>query len=85
MNDDLNIAIEATVPVPQKFRPRPLLDKLNFGESFSFPKNKRGSVSNCVSGYYHKFTDKRFTISDDPENDENDRVWRLQDESKKAS
>lgn len=71
--------VDTNIPAPNKVNLRAALDRLQVGESFSFDNIKRGTISNSVSAYFHKVSEKRFTISADPINPETkSRVWRIE-------
>ncbi len=72
--------VDTNIPLPSKINLRADLDKLEVGQSFAFENIKRNTVANAISGYFHKVSNKRFTISADPENpDSKSRVWRIED------
>lgn len=69
--------IDVNIPVPARVSWRTVLGNLNIDESLSFDAHCRASVSNAISAYYHKLTEKRFTVSADPLDPNKLRVWRL--------
>lgn len=72
--------VDTNIPAPKKVNLRADLDKLGVTQSFAFENDRRSSVANAISVYFHKLTLKRFTISADPENpDTKSRVWRIED------
>lgn len=75
-----DLIIEQNIPVPDKTQTwQGKLDKLEVGESFSFPSAKRNSVRQNVSGYFHAETNKRFTVSTKGQPKGKARVWRIDD------
>ena len=71
------MVIEKHIPVPDKSDTwKAKLDALQVGESFSFPEDKRNSVRQNISGYFHRLTEKRFTVSVKGQPQNTARVWR---------
>lgn len=72
--------IETNIPMPDKTDTwQAKLDALPVGGSFSFPEEKRNSVRQNASGYFHRMTSKRFTISIKGQPKGEARVWRIED------
>ena len=72
--------IDKDIPIPNKEETwKAKLDALQIGDSFSFPEDKRNSVRQNISGYFHRMTDKRFTVSIKGQPKGTARVWRLAD------
>ncbi|HEY1025310.1 MAG TPA: hypothetical protein VGE26_09120 [Sphingobacteriaceae bacterium] len=72
--------VERNVPVPNKEDTwKSKLDALQIGESFIFPEVKRNSVRQNISGYFHRLTAKRFTVSVKGQTAGTARVWRIED------
>ena len=72
--------IETNIPVPTKKDSwKTKLDRLEVGESFSFPIERREYISFLISSKFHARTDKKFTTSSIGEPKGTARVWRLED------
>jgi hypothetical protein len=77
----MDFKIDTSIPMPDTANGwRARLDALEEGHSFSFPRNKRGSVSQVASDHFHSLTSKRFTISVKGQPKGMARVWRLKDQ-----
>lgn len=81
----MDLTIEKNIPAPSKEDTwRGKIEVLAIGDSFPFPEDKRNSVANTVSLYFHRQTNKRFTISTKDQERGFARLWRVDDEEVKA-
>lgn len=77
----METTIANNIPVPVKKESRySKVDKLDIGQSFSFPRKERRLWQSLISNDFHSMSKKRFTISIVGQPDDEARVWRLEDE-----
>ena len=78
INSTMELKIEKNIPLPDDSTWKSKLDALEIGDSFSFPEEKRNSVRQNISGYFHRLTLKRFTVSTKGQPQGTARVWRIE-------
>lgn len=56
-----------------------MLDSMQVDQEIPIDRINKSSAANCVSGYFHVFTEKRFSVTIDPDNKKKAIIRRLKD------
>ncbi|RAV52349.1 hypothetical protein DIU36_24755 [Mucilaginibacter rubeus] len=77
----MDILIEQNVPLPAEETQYSKIDKMEIGDSFLFPSQKRRSMASFISTEFHATSNKRFKISTKDQPKGKARLWRKEDKN----